>query len=236
MIEKTNYTSPAGREFSLAAARMAGINPASRVLDMGCGYGEAACTLAAEFRCKITAVDASVENIESGRRLALERRVSHLITFETGDILHYDFHQEPFDLVLAEGGILSFVSRLQGLQLAHSWLPGRGWLAFSDLIFLSDKTPREIRTLFEDDKYHYETEESYRKIADQAGFNVYFMSLVPRSGWDNYYAHMARRIEEGSGIFQDQKVKQTFLREIDMFYRLEGFRFLGYLFCVARKR
>ena len=62
------------------------------------------------------------------------------------------------------------------------------------------------------------------------------MSLVPPSGWDNYYAHMARRLEEGAGMFQDPKVKQGFLREIDVVYRLEGFRYLGYLFCVARKR
>ena len=236
MNEKTNYTSPAGREFSLAAARMAGINPASRVLDMGCGYGEAACTLAEEFRCKITAVDSSEENIENGRRLALDRRVSHLITFMVGDILHGDFHQEPFDLVLAEGGIFSFISRLQGLQLANAWLPPRGWLAFSDLIFLSEKTPRDVRTLFEDETYHYESEKSYRDLVDKAGFNVYFMSLVPPSGWDSYYAHMARRLEEGTGIFNNPKVKQAFLREIDIVYRLEGFRYLGYLFCVARKR
>jgi ubiquinone/menaquinone biosynthesis C-methylase UbiE len=142
MDEKTNYTSPAGREFSLAAARMAGINPASRVLDMGCGYGEAACTLAVEFRCKITAVDTNAENIETGRRIAMEHRVSHLIAFEAGDIMQYDYTQDPFDLVLAEGGIFSFISRLQGLRLANAWLPPRGWLAFSDLIFLSEKTLR----------------------------------------------------------------------------------------------
>ncbi|MBN1130622.1 MAG: methyltransferase domain-containing protein [Chitinispirillaceae bacterium] len=235
MDMQTTYTSPAGREFSLAAARMAGINPASRVLDMGCGYGEAACILAAAFRCKITAVDAVPENVESGRRLALERRVSHLITFETGDIMQCDFGQTPFDLVLAEGGIFSYVSRIKGLMLAHSWLPGMGWLAFSDLVFLSGKMPAEVRGVFEDEKYHYETEMSYRNLVRQAGFEVYFMSLVPPSGWDNYYAHMARRLEEGVGIFQDPKVKQAFHREIDTFYRLEGFRYLGYLFCMARK-
>jgi SAM-dependent methyltransferase len=236
MDEKTNYTSPAGREFSLAAARMAGINPASRVLDMGCGYGEAACTLAAEFRCKITAVDVIAGNIETGRRLALDRRVSHLITFEVGDIMKYDYSQEPFDLVLAEGGILSYISRLAGLRLANTWLPSRGWLAFSDLIFLSGKTPREVRVIFEDEKYHYETEDSYRKLVAQTGFDVFFMSLVPPSGWDNYYGHMARRLEEGVGIFQDPKVKLAYHHEIDAFYRMEGLRYLGYLFCVARKR
>jgi SAM-dependent methyltransferase len=232
----SRYTSPAGREFSLAAARMAGINPAARVLDMGCGYGEAACTLATEFRCKVTAVDAMAENIETGRRLALERRVSHLITFEVGDLMQCDFSQTPFDLVLAEGGIFSFISRPRGLELASTWLPLFGWLAFSDLVLLSEKTPVEVRTLFEDQTYHYETEASYRKLVADAGLDVYFMSLVPPSGWNNYYTHMALRLEEGVGLFQDPEIKKVFHREIDAFYRLECFKYLGYLFCMARKK
>jgi SAM-dependent methyltransferase len=232
----SNYTSPAGREFSRAAARMAGINPASRVLDMGCGYGEAACTLAADFRCKVTAVDIHAENIEMGRRISLERRVSHLISFEVADILTCDYSQTPFDLVLAEGGILSFITRPNGLRLAGSWLPQSGWLAFSDLIFVSEKTPQEIRALFEDETYHYETETSYRSLVAGAGFDAYCMCLVPPSGWDNYYAHMKRRVEEGVGFFADQKVRLAFRREIEQFYQIEGFRYVGYLFCMARKR
>ncbi|MBN2038051.1 MAG: methyltransferase domain-containing protein [Chitinispirillaceae bacterium] len=232
----SNYTSPAGREYSRAAARMAGVNPASRVLDMGCGYGEAACTLAADFRCKVTAVDMNAENVEMGRRISLDKRVSHLITFEVADILTCDYAQTPFDLVLAEGGILSFIARPTGLRLANSWIPESGWLAFSDLVFISEKTPEEIRALFDDEMYHYETEASYRSLVDEAGFDVCCMCLVPPSGWDNYYAHMKRRVEEGAGFFADLKVRQAFKREIELFYQMEGFRYVGYLFCMARKR
>jgi cyclopropane fatty-acyl-phospholipid synthase-like methyltransferase len=232
----TNYSSPAGKEFSRAAARIAGVNPASRVLDIGCGYGEAATTLAAEFRCKVTAVDTSGENIEAARKLAAERRVGHLITFETADITKLDYTQKPFDLILAEGGIFSFLSRTAGLKLAAQWLPANGWLAFSDLIVLSEKLPDEVGAIFENEKYHYESEGSYRALADRSGFDVHLMSLIPPSGWDNYYAHMARRLEDSQGVFADRRVKLAFHREIDIFYRLEGFRYVGYLFCMARKR
>ncbi|MCU0610078.1 MAG: class I SAM-dependent methyltransferase [Chitinispirillaceae bacterium] len=233
---KSNYTSPAGKEFSMAAARISGVNAASHVLDIGCGYGESACRLAADFRCKVTAVDASEENITMAKALASERRVSHLITFETADIQHCDFSKSTPDLVLAEGGILSFLSRKEGLRLAASWLQQHGWLAFSDMIFLSDKVPEDVRVIFEDDKYHYESEHSYRALVNEAGFDVHFMSLVPPSGWDNYYAHMARRLEYPKGFFADKNVRLAFHREIDIFYRLEGFRFIGYLFCMARKK
>jgi cyclopropane fatty-acyl-phospholipid synthase-like methyltransferase len=236
---KTNYTSPAGKEFTRAAARMSGINPASTVLDMGCGYGEASVTLAAEFRCKVTAVDNGAENIEIAKKLAAERHVSHLITFETADLMQCDYSKEPrFDLLLAEGGIFSFItqSRRDGLSLAGSWLPPNGWLAFSDLVLLSDKVPEEVRSVFEDEKYHYESEGSYRTLAAAAGFDVQLTCLVPPSGWDNYYGHMARRLEDSKGVFADRRVKLAFHREIDVFYRLEGFRYIGYLFCMARKK
>jgi SAM-dependent methyltransferase len=232
----SNYSSPAGREFTLAAGRVSGVNPACRVLDMGCGYGDGACNIASEFRAKVTAVDISPENIEFARQLALDRQVSHLITYHVADLLSCDYSEQPFDLVLAEGGVLSFISRIKGLQLACSWLIPRGWFAFSDLIVLSEKAPEEVRAIFEDQLYHYETEQSYRKLVESAGMEIHLMTLVPISGWDNYYAHMARRLEDDRGFFADRRIKLAFHREIDIFYRLEGFRYVGYLFCIARKK
>jgi SAM-dependent methyltransferase len=232
----SNYSSPAGSEFTRAAGRFALITPASRVLDLGCGYGAGACNLAKEFRCKVTAIDISEENLEFARQLAIDKNVSHLINFQKMDILEADFSSdEPFELILAEGGVFSFISREKGLSLANKWLMPRGWLAFSDLIFFTEKVPDEIKRIFEDDKYHYESEASYRKLVASAGFNVQLMCLVPQSGWDNYYAHMARRLEDDKGFFADKKIKLAFHKEIDVFYRLEAFRYVGYLFCIAQK-
>jgi SAM-dependent methyltransferase len=231
----SDYASPAGREFTLAAGKFALLTPASRVLDMGCGRGAGACNLAKEFRCRITAIDADEDNIAIARALAEHKSVSHLITFTAGDALTADFSKEPFDLVLAEGGVLSFLSRGRGLELANKWTAPRGWFAFSDLVMLTDKVPAEVKRIFEDVTYRYESEESYRALVAAAGFETQFMSLVPQSGWDNYYAHMARRLDDDKGFFADRRVKLAFHKEIDVFYRLEGFRFVGYLFCAARK-
>jgi len=231
----SNYSSPAGKEFTLAAGKFALVNPASRVLDIGCGYGDGATNLAQEFRCRVTAIDISDENITFGRSLAIDKGVSHLITYEAKNILDCNFEAEPFDLVMAEGGAFSFLTRAKGLSMASSWLLPRGWLAFSDLITLSEKVPDEVKRIFEDEKYHYETEASYRKLLANAGFDIHLMTLVPQSGWDNYYAHMARRLEDEKGFFSDKRIKLAFHKEIDVFYRLEGFRYVGYLFCIARK-
>jgi ubiquinone/menaquinone biosynthesis C-methylase UbiE len=229
------YTSPAGKEFTLAAGRFAGVHPASHVLDMGCGYGEGVCTITSEFRCKAVAVDSNKENIEFAKNLAIQRKVSHLIEFLYQDFLKAQFSSQPFDLILAEGGILSILGRKKGLELANAWLLPRGWFEFSDLVLLPGNIPSEVLDIFDHEQYHYETEESYRKLIINAGFSLQFMAFVPPSGWDNYYAHMARRLEDDKGFFADKKVKLAFHKEIDVFYRLEGFRYVGYLICIVRK-
>lgn len=232
----SNYTSPAGKEFTFAAARFSGINPSSRVLDLGCGYGDSSCNLASEFRCKVTSVDISNENINYARQAAIDHNISHLITFITADLLTLDFKENPFELILAEGGLLSFISRRKGIELASSWLSRGGWFVFSDLILLTEKIPEEILSIFEHDRFKYETEQSYRNLLTEIGLDIHFMSLIPPSGWDNYYAHMARRLEDNKGFFADRKIKLAFHREIDVFYRLEAYRYIGYLFCIARKK
>ncbi len=234
--QNSYYSSPAGKEFTLTAGYFSGINPASRIADLGCGYGDGACTMAGQFRCRVVAIDISEENIEFARQLAIDRGVSHLISFEMQDILSADFSLEPFELLLAEGGILSYISRTKGLSLVGSWLIPRGWFAFSDLIFLSEKVPKAIQKIFENDTYHYETEKSYRSLLQENGFDVHLMCLVPQSGWDNYYAHMARRLEDKKGFFSEKRVKLAFHREIDAFYRMNILQYIGYLFCIARKR
>lgn len=232
----TNYTSPAGKEFTFAAARFAGINPSSHVLDIGCGYGDGACNLATEFRCRIIACDNNRENVEIGRQISIKRNVSHLITFEYKDITKTEFADATFELILAEGGVLSYINRRNGLQLANKWLHPRGWFAFSDLIIIAQVVPEEILSIYENSTYHFETEHSYRELLQAAHMDIHLMALVPPSGWDNYYAHMARRLEDTHGFFADKKIKLAFHREIDVFYRLEAFKYIGYLFCIARKK
>ena len=232
----SNYTSPAGKEFTLAAARFSGVNPSSKVLDIGCGYGDASCNLASEFRCKVTACDISNENINYARQAAIDRNVSHLITFVTADFQTLDYSNTPFELILAEGGLLSFISRRKGIEQSSNWLIPGGWFAFSDLVLLTENIPEEILSIFENDRFHYESEQSYRNLLSEIDLDIHFMSLIPPSGWDNYYAHMARRLEDSRGFFADRKIKLAFHREIDVFYRLEAYRYIGYLFCIARKK
>ncbi len=238
VTENSSYTSPAGREFTLIAGRFAGVSPASKVLDAGCGYGDGICNLVQEFRCQATAYDSNSNNLTIARSTAEDRKISHLIDFREDDLLTTSIAPHSYDLIMAEGGVLSLLGRQTGLHLFGEKLISRGWFAFSDLILLTDESniPSEVLHIYDHQRYRYENEATYRKMLKTMGYDIHIMTLVPPSGWDNYYAHMARRLEDETGFFADRRVKELFHREIDIFYRLEGFRYIGYLFALVRKR
>jgi len=69
-------------------ASAAGIEPSTRVLDLGRGIGGPARYLAARFGCRVTGVDLGPDCIEAARYLAARCGRSDGVTFQVGDALH----------------------------------------------------------------------------------------------------------------------------------------------------
>ena len=95
--------------------------------------------------------------------------------------------------------------------------------------------PDEVKAVFEHDRYHYESEDSYRALVEKAGYSVSFMCLVPPSGWDNYYAHMARRLEDRDGFFSDPQVKLAHRRQLEAQFRRRWSGCRGYVLVQYRR-
>jgi cyclopropane fatty-acyl-phospholipid synthase-like methyltransferase len=72
-------------------AKAAGIEPATRVLDLGCGIGGPARYLAATFGCKVTGVDLSPAFIEAANYLTARTGMSDRLTFQVGNALDLPF-------------------------------------------------------------------------------------------------------------------------------------------------
>ncbi|MFP4014729.1 MAG: SAM-dependent methyltransferase [Chitinispirillaceae bacterium] len=238
MVTDTDYrfTSPAGRECILASARFAAVNPSSRVLNLGCGFGAAACLLAKEFRCRVEAVDPRPGLAEAARKHSVRRGVSHLISIHDSDPFSLDFSEDPFDLIIIEGNFLHSHQINSIFQIAPLWLQPRGWVSFSDLVFTVSEIPPEIRLTFGEDQKSLPEEENYQKMIRDARMDLHYIGLVPPSGWDNYYTHMAQRLADRSGYYSDPMVKSALHREIDTFYRHRAIQYLGYLFCITRMK
>jgi ubiquinone/menaquinone biosynthesis C-methylase UbiE len=79
------------------------IDSASTVLDVGCGTGVAARTIArrANFSGRVTGIDLSLYLIDAAKRLAEEEGLRSLVEFRSGDTRALDVPDGEFDAVVA---------------------------------------------------------------------------------------------------------------------------------------
>jgi predicted O-methyltransferase YrrM len=237
MITDSNYnfTSPAGREYIIAAARFAAVNPSSRVLDLGCGGGAGAVTLAREFRCKVLAVDTRPGFAREARGLCEKEGVSHLVTVDEHDPFDTNHSEDPFDLIVAEGGFLKPSLRKTFFEKLPEWLLARGWVAFADKVYITDQLPSSVQLAYGEAKKQTLSEEAYREMVKNSGLDLQYIGLAPPSNWDNYYAHLAKRMADKDGFFGEGAIKTATHNEINLFYRMDCLKYIGYLFCICRK-
>jgi ubiquinone/menaquinone biosynthesis C-methylase UbiE len=101
------------------ALQAAGAPAGGTVLDLGCGKGAVAVTLAERFGARVVGVDAFPPFLEAARALAAERGVARLCAFREGDILEVLRGEASHDvaLLVSVGPLLGDHRRtLEGLR------------------------------------------------------------------------------------------------------------------------
>jgi ubiquinone/menaquinone biosynthesis C-methylase UbiE len=89
----------------LATAELAaavGLDPTTRVLDLGCGIGGPARYLATTFGCKVIGVDLSPAFIDAANYATERCGLSDRVSFQVGDALHLPFEDSAVDAVFLQ--------------------------------------------------------------------------------------------------------------------------------------
>lgn len=132
-------------------AELARVQPAGRVLDVGCGLAAPALRIASRYGCRVTGVNISREQVRQGRELIAARGLAGRVAIERGDARALAFPDGSFDAIVcleAAGDICvseAHKDRLVG-ELFRVLRPG-GHVGFSDLAFRTCPTPVEERAL-----------------------------------------------------------------------------------------
>jgi ubiquinone/menaquinone biosynthesis C-methylase UbiE len=228
-----DYLAPGGRSFTLTSGSLARLNKRSRVLEIASGRGEAACALAERFGCRVEAFDIDLNMVENANIKAAERGLGELVSFEVKDGRNMDFGSGSYDLILAEGGALTYVGREEGVERCASLLKDGRTLAIMDLIYLSKDVPDVVKKAYEEGVYSYLTEIEYRQLLEKQGFEIAHLSLLPQSAWDRYYMGMQRMVSRPGGFVTDE-FRNAMLNEIDVFYEKKGMHYVAYVYIVAK--
>jgi ubiquinone/menaquinone biosynthesis C-methylase UbiE len=106
---------PGGRTATEQLLRRAAISADTSVLDVGCGVGTTAITIAQRFGADVTAVDIEPLMLERAQKAIEEAGVHDRVDVRQGDILSLEFQDDSFDVVIAEA-VTMFVDRARAAR------------------------------------------------------------------------------------------------------------------------
>jgi SAM-dependent methyltransferase len=104
-----------GRPATRALAVMAALPPGSSVIDVGCGVGGPARTLAAEFGCRVTGLDLTAEFCRAAALLNRLVGLQDRVAFVQGDAGALPFADGTFDAAWSQNAIMNVAAKGQML-------------------------------------------------------------------------------------------------------------------------
>lgn len=137
------------RTVATMEATLKTINPGSRVVDLGAGFGGSGRYLAREIGCHVTAVNISEVQNERNRRISKEQGLEDKI-----EVLHGSFEDIPaeddsFDIVWSQDSFLHSDRREQILDEISRVLKPKGELIFTDPMQADDVPEGALKPVYE---------------------------------------------------------------------------------------
>jgi SAM-dependent methyltransferase len=134
---------PGGERLTLRLARLAGVAPGARVIDVACGSGATALLLARELRCVTVGVDLGARAIEQARHAT---RPGERVHFLLGDAEALPTPDASFDVALSECSLCTFADKPRAIaEMARVVRPG-GTIAIADVTADLDALPAQLRS------------------------------------------------------------------------------------------
>jgi ubiquinone/menaquinone biosynthesis C-methylase UbiE len=100
-----------GKRVTVRLARLAGLAPGMRVLDVGGGLGGPAHTLAVEFGCHVTVVDLTASYVQTAEMLTARLGLSDRVTHHTGNALELPCDDGTFDVVWTQNSGMNIAAK-----------------------------------------------------------------------------------------------------------------------------
>lgn len=212
-------------------------NKALKIADIGCGSGAQTITLAQNIKGQITAVDLFPEFLKKLDLKAEKKGLKNKIKTLKKSMDDLDFEKEEFDIIWSEGAIY-IMGFEAGIKSWKKFLKPGGYLAVSEITWLSNSRPAEIEEYWQSEYPEIDTAANKFKILEKNGFSPVGYFVLPQSSWlDNYYSPIEARFEDflkkHNNSKKAEKIVESTKEEIRLYKKYK--EYLSYGFYIAKK-
>lgn len=227
---------PGSDESTLKALWMlAELSDTPRIVDFGCGGGAASIALAGAIPCHMTAVDIHEPFLAEVEAAATCKGLEHRIATLAADMADPPFDDHSLDLVWSEGAIYN-IGFEAGLKRWRRLLRSGGFVAVTEITWLSDNPPQEVADFWKSEYPDITTIDGNLKRLQSAGYERVGHFVLPRVDWENYYGpleqHLAAFRVQHADNAEGQMLLEMTGHEIDMWNRY-GTSY-GYVFYLGK--
>ncbi|MHC1779734.1 MAG: cyclopropane-fatty-acyl-phospholipid synthase family protein [Bacteroidales bacterium] len=226
-----------------------GFSPAPfyRIADMGCGTGGQSMTLARNPSASITAFDIFPGMIETLNRRVSERGLNDRVRGVVASMDNIPSEEIPsgnltgmergFDIIWSEGSIYH-IGFENGLKLWREYLRDGGYIAVSEMVWLTQKRPSEFEKYLSDNVPEISLPSVKMGQIESAGYTPVASFLLPWSCWSETYLRPMEALFEKFLDSQNQSAGaiEFVKRQREEIFMFEKYReYFGYMFFIVRK-
>jgi len=209
----------------------------AHILDIGCGTGNQTLELARLSPSQVLALDNHEPYLRRLSQRAREEKLEKKITTIKGDMHNLPFSEAEFDLIWSEGSIY-IIGFEKGLKEWGKFLKRIGYLVVTELIWISDRPPREAVEFWEKEYPSMQSGEECKIRIKQSGFQLIRDFLLPREAWwEGYYKPLEQRVIRLKKEFADHPSMLELLDLVETEIRIyrEYHAHFGYAFYIMKK-
>jgi cyclopropane fatty-acyl-phospholipid synthase-like methyltransferase len=209
----------------------------SKILDLGCGTGSQTMVLAQNTLGQIMGIDLFEEFVNIFNANAEKLKLNHRVTAIVGSMDKLDFRPGEIDLIWSEGAIYNMGFE-RGLNYWVDFLKQGGYVALTEVAWLTIDRPAEIEDFWQDAYSEIDTIQNKIIVMQNAGFEIITTFVLPEACWlDNFYAlHIKAQkqfLSKHPNNIAAQKLVENEKHEAMLYAKYK--QYYGYVFFIGRK-
>jgi len=204
-----------------------------RILEIGCGNGNATLTLAALSNADIVATDNEQSALDRLQENLGKHNLTNRVSTQCISMTELKVNDKPFDLIWAEASMY-----IMGVEKAlAAWKPllqDKGTLVFSDLVWFSESSDTTIKDFWRSEYPDMQSVQTRLDQIDKAGYATTASFEVSEQAWKDYYEPLQDRLNEVADEMQNSQAFRDIQREVNLYKDYLGE--FGYQFFIVQKQ